>query len=63
MEIQAMMSENRENLEIEIAQLKWQVKRLCKRMALHAAAAEMCKEKIYKKERKRYNDSEVDAWM
>ncbi|MFH1933349.1 MAG: hypothetical protein ABIN18_17385 [Pseudomonadota bacterium] len=63
LEIQAMMSENRENLEVEIAQLKWHMKRLCKRTALHAAASEMCKEKIYKKEKKQYNDSAIDHWM
>ena len=63
LEIQAMMSENRENLEIEIAQLKWLVKILCKRLAVRKAASELHKEKMRKKERKSYYGSEINAWM
>lgn len=57
LEVQAMISGNREGLENEIDQWKWQVKRLCKRLALRKVASEMYKKKIHKKERKRYEDS------
>ena len=57
LEVQAMMSRNRADLEAAIDQVKWQVKRQCKRLALRKVASEMYKEKIHEREKRGYEDS------